>query len=140
MTTLNTSDVLRYRKGRGAQSTVRRHFLKWCAAQVPSVPYRCDVASCHFHVEPPFWNGKELRLILDHRNGVCGDNRHKNLRFLCPNCNSQERTHGGGNKGRVIQDSGGFAKVRSDGKRDYTLPADTGSFIVKDSDVVLRKR
>jgi Zn finger protein HypA/HybF involved in hydrogenase expression len=38
------------------------------------------------------WNGKELVLVLDHINGVHNDNRLDNLRFLCPNCNSQQPT------------------------------------------------
>jgi hypothetical protein len=69
-----------------------------------------------------------MKLVLDHINGVCGDNRPKNLQFLCPNCNAQQSTHGGGNKGRVIQSEGGFATVRADGKKGYVLPAETGKF------------
>jgi hypothetical protein len=66
--------------------------------------------------------------MLDHINGVHGDNRPKNLRFLCPNCNSQELTDGGGNKGRVRQSAGGFGVRRADRKFDYTLPAEPGKF------------
>ena len=35
------------------------------------------------------WNGKPLSLILDHINGVNNDHRITNLRFVCPNCDSQ---------------------------------------------------
>jgi hypothetical protein len=35
------------------------------------------------------WKGKRLVMILDHINGINNDNRLKNLRFVCPNCNSQ---------------------------------------------------
>jgi hypothetical protein len=48
----------------------------------------------------PSWQGKPLVLILDHRNGIRSDNRLENLRLLCPNCNSQQPTFAGKNKGR----------------------------------------
>lgn len=35
------------------------------------------------------WNGKEIKMQLDHRNGKSNDNRLPNLRLLCPNCHSQ---------------------------------------------------
>ena len=41
------------------------------------------------------WHGKPLSLVLDHINGIFNDNRKKNLRFLCPNCNSQTVTFAG---------------------------------------------
>lgn len=44
------------------------------------------------------WNNKKLVLILDHINGICNDNRIENLRWVCPNCNSQLNTTGGANK------------------------------------------
>lgn len=43
------------------------------------------------------WLGSELVLQLDHINGVNNDNRLENLRFLCPNCHTQTKTHGGKN-------------------------------------------
>ena len=85
------------------------------------------------------WNRKKLNLILDHKNGVHGDNRPKNLQLLCPNCNSQQPTHGGGNKGKVEQNEGGFAKISKDGKKDYTLPAEPGEFTIKGGQVTLVK-
>jgi hypothetical protein len=48
----------------------------------------------------PFWQGQPLVLILDHINGDRADNRKDNLRLLCPNCNSQQGTFAGRNKGR----------------------------------------
>ena len=41
------------------------------------------------------WNSKKLVLVLDHINGIRNDNRIKNLRLLCPNCNSQQDTFAG---------------------------------------------
>lgn len=43
------------------------------------------------------WMGDELKLQLDHINGVRDDHRKENLRFLCPNCHSQTETFGGKN-------------------------------------------
>jgi hypothetical protein len=52
---------------------------------------RCDL--------PPVC-GEPLVLVLDHKNGDRADHRLENLRLLCPNCNSQQNTFAGKNKGR----------------------------------------
>lgn len=57
------------------------------------IPYECSL--CDIKNK---WKEKELVLILDHINGVNNDNRIENLRFVCPNCNSQLDTHCGKNK------------------------------------------
>jgi Zn finger protein HypA/HybF involved in hydrogenase expression len=44
------------------------------------------------------WNGIELSLQLEHKNGNSTDNRVENLEFLCPNCHSQTHTYGSKNK------------------------------------------
>lgn len=44
------------------------------------------------------WQNKAINMILDHVNGVSDDNRVKNLRMVCPNCNSQLDTNSGKNK------------------------------------------
>lgn len=52
------------------------------------------------------WHGKQMSLILDHINGVNNDNRLKNLRIVCPNCNATLDTHCSKNrkiKNRFIQ-------------------------------------
>jgi len=38
------------------------------------------------------WNGSPITLHIDHTNGVFTDDRPQNLRFLCPNCHSQQET------------------------------------------------
>lgn len=43
------------------------------------------------------WNGNELTMILDHINGDNHDNRIENLRWICPNCDSQLPTFAGRN-------------------------------------------
>lgn len=49
--------------------------------------YACSVCAIHE------WNGKSLKLHVDHLNGISNDNRLENLRFLCPNCHSQTTTY-----------------------------------------------
>jgi hypothetical protein len=68
------------------QSTLRRWFLK------EDIEYKCSICG-----QEPFWNGKELTLILDHINGYNHDNRLCNLRWVCPNCNYQLETTNGKN-------------------------------------------
>lgn len=41
----------------------------------------------------PEWNGEELVLQLDHKNGVSDDHRVLNLRIICPNCHTQTPTY-----------------------------------------------
>jgi len=50
--------------------------------------------------QPPIWKGEPLVLVLDHKNGINNDHRLRNLRLVCPNCNSQLPTHAGKNKGK----------------------------------------
>ena len=46
----------------------------------------------------PIWRKKHLVMVLDHINGIRNDHRLENLRFLCPNCNSQTETFTGRNR------------------------------------------
>lgn len=47
---------------------------------------------------PPIWQGKPIVLILDHIDGNASNNREDNLRFVCPNCDSQLDTYKSKNK------------------------------------------
>jgi hypothetical protein len=58
------------------------------------------VNRCALCGSEPVWLGMPLVLILDHINGKHNDHRLENLRLLCPNCNSQQPTFAGKNKGR----------------------------------------
>lgn len=68
-------------------STVRLWFLK------EPIEYKCSICG-----QEPFWNGKEMTLIMDHINGNNKDHRLENLRWVCPNCNQQLETTNGKNK------------------------------------------
>ena len=57
------------------------------------LPYTCAVCD-----SLPEWRGEPLVLILDHKNGDPSDHRLENLRFVCPNCESQLPTHGSRNR------------------------------------------
>ena len=112
-------DVLKYRHSAVSQATVRRHYQKWREAR--GGPLGCDHPECTFHVEPLVWNGKPLKLVLDHVDGNRRDNRPEKLRFLCPNCDSQLATRGGGNRGGVTAGEDRFAIKRADGATDHAL-------------------
>lgn len=69
------------------QRTLRKWYFKGNYS-----PYQCDICG-----QKPFWNGKELTLILDHKNGINNDDRFENLHWVCPNCNAQLDTTNGKN-------------------------------------------
>lgn len=69
------------------QKTLRKHYREGNYTD-----YKCSICGLE-----PFWNGKELTLILDHINGHNKDDRLENLRWVCPNCNQQLPTTNGKN-------------------------------------------
>lgn len=65
-------------------STADQKVVRYWYKKIGYTPYVCSICKMQ-----PFWNGKELTLILDHVNGVNTDDRIENLRWVCPNCNMQ---------------------------------------------------
>lgn len=76
-----------------ADSLVGRCQVRERILQDSLLTYECTECDCL-----PEWRGKPMSLVLDHINGVNNDHRLENLRFLCPNCNSQTDTFSGRNK------------------------------------------
>lgn len=51
------------------------------------VKYLCGVCGME-----PIWQGKTIILEVDHIDGNFLNNLQENLRFICPNCHSQQKT------------------------------------------------
>lgn len=69
-------------------STYPRHRLKERVIKEEILEYKC--VSCG---NKGVHNNNPLVLQLDHINGVNNDHRLENLRFLCPNCHTQQDTY-----------------------------------------------
>jgi hypothetical protein len=72
--------------------TIRQRRVRNMVLRYNLVPYICAICQ-----SLPTWMGSPLTLILDHINGDPIDHRLENLRFVCPNCESQLPTHGSKN-------------------------------------------
>lgn len=80
------------------KSTYQSHKLKKRLFSVKLKEPRCE--ECGW---AKMSHDGRLPLELDHINGDRHDNRLKNLRILCPNCHSLQKTHRGKNiKARVV--------------------------------------
>ncbi len=114
-------DVLKYSPMPAGKSTVWRYYAR-LRSQL-GLPERCDNEACKFFHEPPIWNDKRLKPILDHINGNFKDSSETNLRYLCPNCDSQLATRGGGNRGRVLEatEENKYVLKKDDGFRNTHL-------------------
>jgi len=55
--------------------------------------YKCDVCSLSS------WNGKEVVLEVEHRDGNSENCSPDNVCLICPNCHSQTKTYKGKNRG-----------------------------------------
>lgn len=116
--TLDSASVLRYSPKPASRSTVRRHYAAWREAN--EIQPRCDIETCVYFSSPLLWGGKKLPLILDHINGNNKDNSPSNLRYICPNCDSQLSTRGGSNRGRVLEaGEGKYVLLARDGTRHF---------------------
>ena len=52
--------------------------------------YVCEICGL-----APIWNGKELRLQVDHKSRNWCNDRPENLQFTCPNCHTQTEGYNG---------------------------------------------
>ncbi len=114
-------DVLKYSPKKANRSTVKRYYA--ILRQKRGVPDRCDNEACRFFLEPLTWCGQQLKPTLDHINGNSKENSESNLRYLCPNCDSQLKTRGGGNRGRVLEatEENKYVLKKDDGFRETHL-------------------
>lgn len=55
------------------------------------------------------WNNKSLVFVMDHIDGCSINNSRENLRFICPNCDSQTSTYKSRNKGKGRRSLGFYA-------------------------------
>lgn len=74
-------------------SNVSRHVVKGRIIRDELLIYKCSCCGLG-----DSWNNKKLSLQLDHINGINNDNRLENLRFLCPNCHTQQDTYAAKNR------------------------------------------
>lgn len=65
-------------------SNVSQHCLGEHYIEGSYSEYRCAICGM-----PPYWQDKEMNLILDHIDGDHHNDELTNLRWVCPNCNQQ---------------------------------------------------
>ncbi|GHF99476.1 HNH endonuclease [Streptomyces filamentosus] len=82
--------LVRHGSGRRTATRTLRRALREAGA-----PDRC--AGCGVGAR---WHGKPMTLEIDHINGDRHDDRHENLRLLCPNCHAVTSTWCRGGKRR----------------------------------------
>ena len=76
-------------------STADQKTLRVWYAKGNYTEYKCSICG-----QLPEWQNKPMSLILDHINGNNKDDRLENLRWVCPNCNSQLSATGSKNPNR----------------------------------------
>lgn len=75
-----------------SQATLRKKYYDGHYSE-----YKCSICGINT------WNGKSLILRLDHINGNNHDDRLENLRWVCPNCDSQLDTFCRGHKNTLVK-------------------------------------
>lgn len=78
-----TDEEIFVKDSTASQHCLREHFKKI------TPPDHCSICGME-----PEWQGKPLHLILDHIDGNHTNDEITNLRWVCPNCNSQLETTG----------------------------------------------
>lgn len=122
--------ALRYSPKPASRSTVRRQYAIW--RSMKGIAPRCDIPQCVFHTGQLKWLGSQLPLILDHANGNNLDNSLKNLRYLCPNCESQLSTRGGKNRGRVLEaEEGTYVLLGPNGSQNRVIVVNTAAAVAQ---------
>jgi len=76
-------------------SKMARHLVKKRVVEKNLIHYSCQICSNDGN-----HNNLPLVLQIDHINGINNDHRLNNLRFLCPNCHTQQETYAGKNNKR----------------------------------------
>ncbi len=102
---LNTSHFLGQASNKGKHSHNKKHWTEILIKRTSDrreQAYRLRRAIIESGIEYKWntcniqntWQGKELKIQINHINGDPLNNRRENLEFLCPNCHSQTPTWG----------------------------------------------
>jgi endogenous inhibitor of DNA gyrase (YacG/DUF329 family) len=84
---------------------------RWCYGNLPQVCCMCGTGS--------EWNGKPLRLQVDHKDGNTKNNKRENLRMICPNCHTQTDNWGVNNASKEGVEKMKEAGIKSSQKRYF---------------------
>ena len=76
--------------GMGVDTTIRGAIREYI---LESQKHCCAICGI-----PDVWNDKKLNFVLDHIDGNAADSSPKNVRLICPNCDSQLDTYKSKNK------------------------------------------
>jgi len=91
---LGVTRVWRWTKERMQEAYENGMILQVKPGSVPQFKRFLDEqeGKCIICGNPPVWMDKKLVFVIDHIDGDCSNNKRKNLRFICPNCDSQTDT------------------------------------------------